>query len=390
MGRLNAATVRGLARPGRYGDGATLFLNVAPGGSKSWIQRITIGGRRRDIGLGPWPVVSLAKARARAFENRVAVADGRDPLAEKRKASMPTFREVAAKTFEANRPRWRSAKTAANWTAQMELHAFPVLADLPVNEIGREAVLRVLTPIWTAHPDIARKLRGRIRAVLAWAQAHGYIEHNVAGEAIGGALPAMPAVKAHFRALPYREVAAALATVEASRASLSAKACFRFLVLTAARSGEARLATWDEIDTASREWRVPASRTKTGGEHRVPLTDAALAVLESVRPLRDSSGLLFPSPLRPGRPLSDVTLTKLLREQGIAAVPHGFRSSFRDWCADTGKPREVAEAALAQVVGGVEGAYFRSDLFERRRRLMAAWALYLTGGRARVVRIDGC
>ena len=353
------------------------------------MQRVTISGRRRDLGLGGWPVVSLARARQRAFANRVAISEGRDPLAEKRKASVPTFREAAAKTFEANRPRWRSAKTAANWTAQMELHAFPVLADLPVNEIGREAVLRVLTPIWTAHPDIARKLRGRIRAVLAWAQAHGYIEHNVAGEAIGGALAPMPAVQAHFRALPYRAVAAALATVEASRASVAAKACFRFLVLTATRSGEARLATWDEIDTEAREWRIPASRMKTGAEHRVPLSNAALAALEPVRALRDSSGLLFPSPSRPGRPLSDVTLIKLLREQGVAAVPHGFRSSFRDWCADTGKQREVAEAALAHVVGGVEGAYFRSDLFERRRQLMAAWAAYLTGGRAKVVRLHG-
>ena len=391
MGRLNAAVVRGLMQPGRYGDGGTLFLNIAPGGSKSWIQRITIGGRRRDIGLGPWPVVSLAKARQRAFENRVAVADGRDPLTEKRKASVPTFREAATKTFEANRPRWRSAKTAANWTAQMERHAFPILADLPVHEIGREAVLRVLTPIWTAHPDIARKMRQRIKATFAWAQAHNYILHNPAGEAIDGALPAMPAVKAHFRALPSREVAAALATVEASRASLSAQACFRFLVLTATRSGEARLATWDEIDTEAREWRIPASRMKTGVEHRVPLSDAAIEVLDLVRPVRESSGLVFPSPSRSGRPLSDMTLTKVLRDTGLAtrATVHGFRSSFRDWCADTGKPREVAEAALAHVVGGVEGAYFRSDLFDRRRRLMADWAAYLTGGSAKVVRLHG-
>ena len=228
-----------------------------------------------------------------------------------------------------NRPRWRSQKTAANWTAQMELHAFPVLADLPVNEIGREAVLRVLGPIWTAHSDIARKLRGRIRAVLAWAQAHGYIEHNVAGEATSGALAPMPVVQWHFRALPYREVAAALDVIVASRASVSAKGCLAFLVLTAARSGEARLKTWDEIDAETREWRVPAAGMKMNRDHRVPLSDAALAALESVRPLRDASGLVFPSPSRPGRPLSDVTLLKLLCEQGIAAVPHGFRSSFR-------------------------------------------------------------
>ncbi len=391
MGRLNAAMVRGLTKPGRYGDGGTLFLNIARGGSKSWIQRVAINGRRRDIGLGGWPVVSLTKARQRAFANRVAIADGRDPLADKRKASVPTFREAAAKTLEANRPRWRSGKTAANWTQQMERHAFPILADVPVNRIGREDVLRVLTPIWTAHPDIARKVRGRIRATLAWAQAHGYIETNPAGEAIDGALAPMPAVKAHYRALPYREVAAALATVEASQASIAAKSCFSFMVLTAVRSGEARLATWDEINTDAREWCIPASRMKTGVAHRVPLSDAAVEALEAVRPLRDSSGLLFPSPSRPGRPLSDVTLVKLLREQGVAAVPHGFRSSFRDWAAErTSVPHAVAEMALAHHVGSsVERSYARSDLFDRRRRLMADWAAFLAGSAAKVLRMGG-
>ena len=389
MGKLTVVGVKRLTKPGLHADGGTLYLRVGPTGARSWIQRVTVNGRRVDLGLGGWPIVSLKMARDRAFANRRAVAEGRDPLVERRRAKVPTFRQASERTFEANRARWRSAKTAANWTAQMERHAFPVLADLPVNQIEREHVLRVLTPIWTAHADIARKLRGRIRAVLAWCQAHGYIEHNVAGDVIQGALPAMPAIKAHFRALPYGDVAAALATVQASQASPAAKACFRFLVLTAARSGEARLATWDEVDVEAREWRIPASRMKTNAEHRVPLSDAALAVLESVRLLRDSSSLLFPSPSRPGRPLSDVTLIKLLREQGVDAVPHGFRSSFRDWCAETGKPREIAEAALAHVVGGVEGAYFRSDLFARRRMLMDRWAAYLTEQGAKVVRLHG-
>ena len=391
MGRLNHGRIKALKTPGLHGDGDTLFLRVAPGGSKSWIQRVTIKGRRSDIGLGGWPVVSLAKARQRAFANRVAIADGRDPLADKRKASVPTFREAAVKTFEAKRPRWRSEKTAANWLQQLERHAFPVLADLPVDQIGREQVLRVLSPIWGRKLDISRKLRGRIRAVLAWAQAHGYVEVNVAGEAIDGALAPMPAIEAHYRALAFGEVGKALETIEASRASLAVRACFRFVVLTACRSGEARAATWKEIDTEAREWRIPASRTKTGAEHRVPLSDAALAALELVRPLRDQFDLVFPSPSRPGKPLSNMTLTKLLRDCGLAdrATVHGFRSSFRDWCAETGKPREVAEAALAHVVGGVEGAYFRSDLFERRRGLMDRWAAFVTGASAKVVRLHG-
>ncbi len=388
-GKLTAAKVKAIAMPGMHGDGDTLYLNVSKSGAKSWIQRLTINGRRHDIGLGGWPVVSLAKARKRAFDNRVAIDEGRDPLAEKRKAKMPTFHEAARRTYEANRPRWRNAKVEKTWWQQLERHALPALGNLPVDRIGREDVLRVLTPIWTRHPEAARKLRQRIRAILAWAEAHGFADRNVAGDAIAGALPSMPAVKEHFRALPYGEVAGALATVEASGASVAAKACLRFIVLTAARYGEARGATWGEIDIEAREWRIPASRMKAGVEHRVPLSDTALAVLEEMRPFRETGDFIFPSPYGKGRPLSDMALTRMLRATGLAdrATIHGFRSSFRDWCAERGTQRDVAEAALAHTVGGVEGAYFRSDLYERRRVLMDQWADYLTGEPAEVVSI---
>ena len=391
MGKFTTATAKSLAKPGMYRADPTLYLAIAPGGSKSWIQRITIDGKRRDLGLGPFPVISIAKARERAFANRVAIADGRDPLAEKRKARVPTFQEAAKRTYEANRPRWRSEKVAKKWWQAMEKHAFPILGDMRVDRIGREDVLRVLTPLWTSRPEQARKVRQSIRSTLRWAEALGLVETNMAGEAINGALPAQPAVKEHLRALAHREVAAALETVEASASSLSARLAFRFTVLTAARSGEVRGATWNEVDLEAREWRIPANRMKAGAEHRVPLSDAALAVLEQARQLRDRAGLLFPSPSRAGRPLSDMTLTKVLRSTGLAkrTTIHGFRSSFRDWCADTGKPREIAEAALAHTVGGVEGAYFRSDLFERRCRLMADWAAYLSGDDAKVVKLRG-
>ena len=201
----------------------------------------------------------------------------------------------------------------------------------------------------------------------------------------------MPAVKAYFRALPYGEVSGALERVEASGASAAAKLCFRFLILTAARSGEARGATWAEIDLDALEWRIPAERMKGGREHRVPLSDAARDVLARAWLLEDGSGLVFPSPSRAGRPLSDMTLMKILRDRGLAerATVHGFRSAFRDWCAETGKPREVAEAALAHTVSGVEGAYFRSDLLARRRALMDQWAAFLAGTEPKVVRLYG-
>ena len=229
MGKLTAAKVRSIASPGLHGDGGTLYLSVAPGGTKSWIQRITVDGRRRDIGLGGFPLVSLAEARDKAFDNRRRARAGGDPLAEKRKARVPTFREAALTVFEANKPRWRNEYHIKNWLPILERHAMPHIGDMPVDRIGREDVLRVLTPIWGTRVETARRVRQRIRTVLAWAQAHGYIAgDNAAGEGIDGALPAMPAVKEHFRALPYNEVPDALRIVEESGASLAARLCFRF------------------------------------------------------------------------------------------------------------------------------------------------------------------
>ena len=387
MGKLTHNFVKSVTKPGRYSDGDTLLLKVTPGGARTWIQRVVIDRKRRDIGLGPFPLVTLREARDKAFENRRAVRAGADPLAEKRKAKTPTFRQSAAKTLEANRARWRHRSTAEHWTRTMDKHVFPVLGDMAVDVIGAQDVLRVLTPLWTASPEIGRKVRQRIRAVLRWCEAHGFVDRNVAGEGLDGALPTMPRVRQHFRALPYGEVQGALETLDASPASLAAKYCLRFVALTAVRSGEAREATWTEIDMGRRTWMIPASRMKANAEHRVPLSDAALAVLVKARALDDGSGLLFPSPRRGGKPLSN--LTKVLRDVGLAdrTTVHGLRSSFRDWCAETGKPRELAEAALAHTVAGVEGAYFRSDLFERRRRLMEQWGAFLTGDRAKVVEL---
>ena len=353
---------------------------------------MSIDVRRRDIGLGSFKLVTLAEARAKAFENQKAARiGGRDPLAEKRKARTPTFQEAAEKTFEANRGRWRSDVTARNWERGMKKHVLPFIGDIPVDQLTRENVLRVLTSIWTSKPEIARKQRNRIRAVLSWCQAHGFIEHNVAGEMIDGALPSQPAVKAHFRALPYQEVPEALQTVEASNSGLAAKAAFRFMVLTACRSGEVRGATWNEINIKEQEWRIPGERMKTGIDHRVPLSDAALDVLERIRMLDDGSGLIFPSPARPGRPLSDMTFTKVLRDNGLAekTTGHGFRTSFRTWASErTNADHAVMELCLAHAVGDkVERAYARSDLLVKRRRLMDGWATYITGTGADVVRL---
>ncbi len=388
---LTAMKVRALDKPGMHGDGRGLYLRIAAGGSKGWILRATIDGRRRDIGLGGYPSVSLAKARQIADAHRAAVAEGRDPLAEKRRAAMPTFSEAADKVHALNIGRWRNGQHTTQWRQTLRLYADPVIGKMPLDRIERRDVLAVLTPIWASKPETAHRVRQRIRTVLKWGMGHGYIEQNAAGEAIDGALPSMPRLKAHFRALPHGEVAAALQRFDDGQASMASKLCFKFLVLTAARSGEARGARWSEIDMNAREWRIPADRMKAKTEHRVPLSDAAVAVLEAARPLQDDSGLVFPSSTKPGSPLSDVTLTMLLRKYGLAdrATVHGFRSSFRDWCAETGKSREVAEAALAHAVVGVEGAYFRTDLLALRRMLMDEWARYLGRATAKVVQLYG-
>ena len=236
-----------------------------------------------------------------------------------------------------------------------------------------------------------------MRLTLQWAFAHGYVDGNVAGEAIDGALPSMASRKKHYPALPFGRVPEALRLIEASGHGVAAKACLRFMVLTVVRGGEARGARWEEIDLDARTWNIPAERMKMKEPHRVPLSTAALDVLEQVRVLNDGSGLVFPSPDRQGRPLSDMTLGKVLKALGLrdgsafgledGTVPHGFRAAFRNWCAETGKPREVAEAALAHAVPGVEGAYFTSDVFDRRTALMNQWAAFLTGERAKVVSI---
>ena len=238
---LSATRVRTLKEPERYSDGGGLHPFISKAGRKSWFQRTTINGRRRDIGPGGFPSVSLARAREKALDNRAAVAEGRDPLAEKQAPPMPTFREASHVLHEANIPRWRNVRHIASWIQTLDRHAMPTMGNTPLDRIDRHGVLRVLTPIWSTRPETARRVRQRIRTVFRWGMAHDFMESNPAGEAIDGALPPMPKVKAHFRALPYQEAGTALEIVEASQASIPAKLCFRFLVLTAALSGEARV-----------------------------------------------------------------------------------------------------------------------------------------------------
>ena len=389
--KLTASRVKSFSKPGRYADGNGLFLQVSKGGSKSWTLRATIEGKRREIGIGSYPLLTLAQARQKSTALRLAIMDGENPLAEKVKETMPTFREAAERTFEALAPRWKCEKVAYNWRHRLEKHAMPTLADMPVDEIGREHVLKVLTPIWSTKPETARKVRRYIKQVFSWCMAQGLVDASPAGEVIDGALPSMPSVKANFRALPFGEVGEALETIRGSKASPSARLCLEFVILTACRSGEARLATWGEIDLDARTWRIPGSRTKNGREHRQPLSAQAVAVLTKARALHDGD-LIFPSPLHRGRELSPMTLTKLLRDNGLSdrAVVHGFRSSFRSWASEkTNADFATCELCLGHHIGSaVERAYRRSDLYDKRARLLQSWADYITASeRGKVVQL---
>ncbi len=380
--RLSAAFVRSAA-PGRHCDGNGLYLYVKKTGTRSWIQRLVVRGRKREIGLGSVQLVSLAEARDQALANRKLARAGGDPLAEKRRSlGVPTFAEAAGRVIEQKRAGWRSPKTARLWTRSLEMYAFPRLGNVPVSEITSGDVLETLSPIWHARPKVARAIRLRVRAVLEWAVAMDWRTDNPCDRLLPVLGPQHDVVT-HRKALPHGEVAAAIAKVRAAKPGKVDTLAFEFLVLTAARGGEVRGATWAEIDQGAGVWTIPASRTKTAREHRVPLSGRALEILDAARKLwNGESPIVFVN--ERGKPLTRKRPGRLLLSCGVSAVPHGFRSSFRDWAAErTDHPREVVEAALAHVVQNkVEAAYLRTDLFERRRRLMEDWAGYLEGRRA--------
>ena len=380
---LTAAFVKTITEPGRYGDGrgsCGLYLRVWPTANgrtgKAWGQRLRVRGQITNLGLGSYPTVTLASARGKAIANAQAVDRGIDP--RQAVASMPTFAEAVEDVIAARSEGWKNPKTAKRWRAVLETYAMPAIGRQPVNEIRAVDVAHVLSPIWLSKPESARQVRGNISVVMEWAIGQEYRPDNPAGKAIIKSLPKQTKRVTHFRALPFSQLGRAIQQVRETNAWLGTKLAFEFLALTATRSGEARVATWSEVDLQGLVWTIPASRMKTGREHRIPLTPASLDVLERARQLADSTGLIFPS--AQGRPMSDSTLSKLLRENGIETTVHGARSAFRDWAAECSDvPREIAEFALAHVEGSAsELAYRRTDYFDKRRSLMESWADYLS------------
>ena len=407
MGKLTAIGVRAATKPGRYGDGDGLHLHVRAAGQRAWVLRYMRDGRSRDMGLGPYPEVTLAEAREKASAARKQVRAGADPVDARRRdrvartaMSGQTFRAAAEELIADKGKGWRNPKHRAQWSSTLVAYAYPAFGDRPVREVDTDAVMAVLRPLWERVPETASRLRGRIEAVLDAARARGWREGENPARWKGNLASRLPTprkVKAtqHHPALPWQKAEAFMVALR-QRKGVAARA-IEMVILTAARSGEVRGMCWGEIDMAAAVWIVPASRMKAERLHRVPLSAAALAMLEARRPDHTAAdALVFPGAAA-RKQLSDMSLTATLRRmnevalgqavpwtdpvQGKAITVHGFRSTFRVWAGEAAQhPREVVEAALAHTLKDkAEAAYARTDLLERRRPLMEAWARHVAG-----------
>jgi integrase len=374
---LTAVQIRNLQQPGRYADGNGLYLVVDPSGAKRWLLRVVVRGRRRDLGLGGLSLVSLSEARETAQSYRKLARQGGDPLDEKRKQrrDIPTFAQAAEQVHAEHKPSWRNDKHGQQWINTLRQYVLPQIGGTPVDQIDTADVLRVLAPIWLTKPETARRVRQRVGTVLDWARAAGFRsgDNPVGGVAKG--LPKQNGRDDHHAALPYADVPDFVQRLQGSEADELTCLAFEFLILTASRTSEVREARWSEVSEIERLWTVPAERMKAGRVHRVPLSPRSLEILKRAKALGAGSAFVFPGRSR-DKPMSNMVFLMLLRRMNQAITAHGFRSSFRDWAAEsTSFPREVAEMAWAHAVESkVEAAYRRGDLLEKRRQLMEHWA----------------
>ena len=386
---LSALDIKRITKPGRHTVGVIpgLMLVVKDSGSKSWILRAVVGNKRRNVGLGGYPEISLAKARERAREAKELIRRGVDPI-EQRKAlriaflksqnGRMSFMEAAHKCHGKKVPEFRNPKHAKQWIRSVEKYAFPYIGNIAVEDVELSHILEILQPIWTDKTETATRLRQRLEQILNWSIISGYRKSNNPARWKGhldAILPLPTKIKKvnHMRALPWKDMNPFMVELRKIE-GMGAKA-LEFIILTACRSGEARFAVWDEIDLDNKTWVIPGERMKAGKEHKVPLVDDAIKLLENL-PRFEGSNYIFTAPR--GGPLSDMTISAVCKRMKVNAVPHGFRSTFRDWAAEsTNYPRDVAEMALAHSIGTqVEAAYRRGDLFEKRYKLMTAWSKY--------------
>ena len=370
---LTDKKIERLSKPGLYRADKTLYLRIRPSGCKSWIQRITIGGRRVDRGLGPWPEILMDEAKRQALETR------RDNL--RGELVKPTFRQAATDWLETNTGRWKNPKTPEYIRNSLEQKAFPYIGSMQVHKIKIPHIEDVLKPL-SGKPAARNELRQRLRAIFDTCLAREYIDFNPCDDRLDALLPKSNGHKSH-KAMPYQSVPVAVEQIRNANIIPTMALALEFCILTAARSGEVRGAQWAEIDVENRTWVIPAARMKTRTEHRVPLSDAALVVIDKARNISDGSKLLFPSPTTAGMELNGSALVRALKAAGLdgQTTVHGFRSAFRTWAGEqTNADHAVMELSLAHRVGSdVERAYARTDLFAKRCVLMSRWAAYVTG-----------
>jgi integrase len=389
VGKLSPVAVKNATRRGYYSDGGGLYLQVSASGARSWVFRYKVGRKQHEMGLGSLHTIGLADARIRARRCREQRLDGLDPLGTRRAdklqtkldaAKAITFRDCAERYIDAHAVGWRGGKSRSQWEQSLTDYVYPVLGHLAAQTVDVGLVLKAVEPIWAEKPETASRVRGRIESILDWAAARGYRQGDNPARWRGhleNLLPARSKVRRveHHAALAYGELPAFMAAVR-QQEGVAARA-LEFAILTASRAGEALGVKWSEFDLPERLWSVPGERMKAGREHRVPLSDAALAIVKAMAEVR-TGDFVFPGG-KPGRSLTSMALLKMLGRVGRADLTtHGFRSTFRDWVAErTNFPHEVAEMALAHTVGDkVEAAYRRGDLFQKRRQLSDAWAKF--------------
>lgn len=378
VARLTAAKIRTIAQPGRYSDGDGLSLEVRGPGKGSWVLRVQAGGKRREINLGSLKSMTLADARQAAYETRRQLAQGIDPIAERKKERLliPTFEEAAKLVHEEHKAGWKNGKHQIQWLSTLEAYAYPTFGNRPVSEVEAPAIRDALAAIWLSKPETARRVRQRIGTVLDWAYVKGFRPSEAPMRSLSKGLPRQPKKDGHFAALAYNEVPTFVTRLK-QRESIG-RLALEALILTAARSGEIRFARWPELDLEGGLWSIPADRMKMGRPHVVPLAPEAVDVFRRAEKFRvPATDLVFPGQ-KLKKPLSDMTLLKVVRDMDVAVTVHGFRSAFRDWVADqTNYPGEVAEAALAHAIPNkVEAAYRRTDFLQKRRTLMGEWAAF--------------
>jgi integrase len=378
---LSAMRVRNLNTPGRYTDGNGLYLVVDPSGAKRWLLRTVVHGKRRDIGLGGLSLVTLAEAREKALSYRKLAREGGDPLAERKKQrrEIPTFAKAAEQVHAEHKASWKNKKHGDQWINTLNDYVIPYFGNTRIDQVQTPDILKTLAPIWLTKPETARRVRQRIKTVLDWAKAAGFRSGDNPVEGVERGLPKQNGRDSHHDAMPYDKVPAFIKALRASDSSEITKLAFEFLILTAMRTSEVLQARWNEFDLDQALWTVPAERMKAGRIHRVPLSDRCLDILEQAKVLGSESDYVFPGRSLEG-PLSNMVFLMILRRMKLDDVTgHGFRSSFRDWAAETTSfPREVAEMALAHSIKDkVEAAYRRGDLMEKRREMMQAWAAYI-------------